>query len=114
MKSRTIHSLLITSVAALSFAALASAAVTVLTVPWVPATPTTAHTTFPVTSTTEMTITLDATVPSAVGSTDSFTYSWSFGDGSAATAAAAVTNPYDISVTHAYPASAATGSPARS
>jgi hypothetical protein len=83
-------------------------AVTVLTVPWVPATPTTPHTTYPQTSTTEAVITLGATVPSAVGSTDNFTYSWNFGDGTF-TAAAAVTNPYDLSVHHQYPASAATG-----
>jgi hypothetical protein len=87
---------------------LASAAVTVLTVPWVPATPTTPHTTYPVNSTTEATIILVATVPSAVGSTDAFTYQWNFGDGTSSTAAA-VTNPYDLSVTHQYPASAATG-----
>jgi hypothetical protein len=36
------------------------------------------------------------------GSTDSFTYSWNFGDGSAPTAAAPITNPYNISATHVY------------
>ncbi len=83
-------------------------ALTVLTVPWVPATPTTPHTTYPVNSTTEATIILVATVPSAVGSTDSFTYQWSFGD-TTSSAVTAVTNPYDLSVSHQYPASAATG-----
>ncbi len=36
------------------------------------------------------------------GSTDAFTYSWNFGDGSAATTPAAITNPYNISATHIY------------
>lgn len=108
MKSRTISTAVITSLAALSFALTADAAVTVLTVPWVPASPTTPHTTFPVNSTTEKTIVLGATVPSAVGSADSFTFSWSFGDGTSS-ASQALTNPYDISITHQYPASAATG-----
>ena len=36
------------------------------------------------------------------GSTDVFTFSWNFGDGSAATAAATITNPYNISATHIY------------
>lgn len=106
MTSRNIFGVLIISAVAL--AQSASAAVTVLTVPWVPASPTTPHTTYPINSTTEATIVLSATVPSAVGSTDSFTYQWSFGDGTSS-ASAAVTNPYDISVTHQYPASAATG-----
>jgi hypothetical protein len=87
---------------------LAAAGLTVLTVPWDPTTPTTPHTTYPINSTTEATIILVATVPSAVGSNDSFTYSWNFGDGTSS-AAAPVSNPYDLSVTHQYPASAATG-----
>jgi hypothetical protein len=87
---------------------LASAAVTVLTVPWDPTTPTTPHTTYPLNSTTEATIILVATVPSAVGSSDTFSVSWNFGDGSAP-ATFPLTNAYDISTTHQYPASAATG-----
>ena len=98
----------IAGLAALCLAQSLSAAVTVLTVPWVPATPTTPHTTYPTTSTTEASIILVATVPSAVGSSDSFSVTWSFGDGSANTSFA-LTNPYDISTTHQYPASAATG-----
>lgn len=109
MKQRFSCSIAIATFVVLCVAQSLSAQVTVLTVPWVPATPTTPHTTYPTTSTTEAPIVLVATVPSAVGSADTFTYSWSFGDGSAPTAAAAVTNPYDISVTHQYPASAATG-----
>jgi len=85
-----------------------SGGLTVLTVPWIPANPTTPHTTYPATPTTEVTIVLGATVPSAVGSTDSFTYQWNFGDGTSS-AVTAVTNPYDISAQHQYPASAATG-----
>jgi hypothetical protein len=94
--------------AALMAHATAFGAVTVLTVPWVPATPTTPHTTYPVNSTTEANIILGATVPSAVGSADSFTYQWNFGDGTMS-AVNPVTNPYDISAPHQYPASAATG-----
>jgi hypothetical protein len=82
--------------------------VTVLTVPWVPASPTTPHTTYAQSSTTEATIVLGATVPSAVGSPDSFTFQWVFGDGTF-TPVTALTNPYDISVSHAYPASASPG-----
>src|SRR5277367_2755458 len=89
--------------AALCLAQSLSAQVTVLTVPWVPATPTTPHTTYPTTSTTESAIILVATVPSAVGSSDSFSVSWNFGDGSPNTNFA-LTNPYDISTTHQYPA----------
>lgn len=108
MKTRLFSSFLFSSFAVLC-AAHAASAVTVLTVPWIPTSPTTPHTTYPVNSTTEANVILVATVPSAVGSTDSFTYSWNFGDGSAATTPAAVTNPYDLSVSHQYPASAATG-----
>ncbi len=108
MKSRIHSSIAIASFAALCLAQAASAAVTVLTVPWVPGTPTTPHTTYPINPTTEATVVLGATVPSAVGSSDSFTYQWAFGDGTMS-AVAAVTNPYDLSVTHQYPASAATG-----
>jgi hypothetical protein len=103
---------LIIGIAALSALFLAQATafgqVTVLTVPWVPATPTTPHTTYPVNGTTEANIIMVATVPSAVGSADSFTVTWNFGDGSANTTFA-LTNPWDISTTHQYPASAATG-----
>ena len=83
---------------------------TVLTVPWDAANLASPHTTYPLpfgaptsaTPTSEVSVVLGATVPSAVGSTDSFTYTWTFGDGTS-TAAAAVTNPYDISATHQYP-----------
>jgi hypothetical protein len=101
----------ILAVAALFLAlphSLPAASLTVLVVPVDPLNPTFPHTAYPTTSTTEASIVLGATVPSAVGSTDSFTYSWNFGDGTSQ-AAAAVTNPYDISAIHAYPASAATG-----
>jgi hypothetical protein len=89
-------------------AAISAAGVTVLTVPWDPNNPLSPHTTYPLNGTTEATIVLQATVPSAVGSADSFSVSWNFGDGSP-NAAFALTNPYDISVTHQYPASAGAG-----
>lgn len=108
MRRQLSSSITIALFAAALIAQSASAAVTVLTVPWVPATPTTPHTTYAINSTTEATIILGATVPSAVGSTDSFTYQWSFGDGTSS-AVTALTNPYDISVSHQYPASASVG-----
>jgi|SRR5579864_373783 len=81
---------------------------TVLTVPWVPSNPTVPHTTYPVTGSTEAKIIMGATVPSAVGSGDSFTVTWHFADGSA-DVTFPLTNPYDISTTHQFPAAAAVG-----
>ncbi len=101
-------SIILTLGATLLAASSMFGAVTVLTVPWVPATPASPHSTYPTSSTTEIKVILQATVPSAVGSTDSFSVSWSFGDGSA-NVVFPLTNPYDISTTHEYPASAATG-----
>jgi hypothetical protein len=72
-----------------------------LTVPFEPTNFSAPHTTYPGAS-----IILGATVPNIVGSTDTFTFQWNFGDGSSTTAAA-VTNPYDISTTHAYAGSQA-------
>ncbi|WP_180539278.1 hypothetical protein [Nevskia soli] len=72
-----------------------------LTVPWIPTNPSSPHTTYPTAN-----IILGATVPNIVGSTDSFTFQWDFGDGNA-TAPVAVTNPYDISTTHVYAGSTA-------
>jgi hypothetical protein len=93
-----------------------AAAPTVLVVPTDPNNPTFPHTTYPVTSTTESNIVLGATVPSAWGSTDSFTVTWVFDDGSPNVTlgpflGTATTAPYayDISTTHQYPASAAQG-----
>ncbi len=65
------------------------------TVPWQPTNPAAPHTAYPAAN-----IVLGATV-NLSGSSDSFTYSWNFGDGSS-TAAAAVTNPNDISARHVY------------
>jgi|HubBroStandDraft_1064217.scaffolds.fasta_scaffold11403_2 hypothetical protein len=119
---------------ALPHLAFASAP-TVLTVPTDPLNPTFPHNTYNVCSDgtipnytttpptcktpatlTEITIGLGATVPSASGSSDSFTVTWSFGDGSANVTlgpflGTATTSPYayDISTTHMYPASAAVG-----
>jgi hypothetical protein len=101
----------ILAVAALFLAlphSLPAATVTVLVVSVDPLNPTFPHTAYATSGTTEASIVLGATVPSAVGSSDSFTYSWTFGDGTSQ-AAAPVTNPYDISATHQYPASAAPG-----
>lgn len=69
------------------------------TVPWDPSNLAAPHTAYAGAN-----IVLGATFNTA-GSPDSFTYSWNFGDGSAATAAAPVTNPNDISARHIYPAS---------
>jgi len=88
---------------AVSFAA----GLTVLTVPWVPTSPTTPHTTYAVNPTTEATITLGATAPSAATG-DSLNVVWSFGDGSP-NATFTTTNQYNLSTTHQYPASAAPG-----
>src|SRR5271165_2101723 len=97
------------AVAALFLALPASslAAVTVLVVPVDPMNPTFPHTTY-ANGGVESKIVLGATVPSAVGSPDSFSVDWSFGDGSP-DVVFALTNPYDISTTHQYPFSAATG-----
>src|ERR1022692_1041576 len=109
MKTRCLYTIAIATFFAMFLAhGMAFGAVTVDTVPWNPATPTTPHTTYPLNSTTEVMIVLGATVPSAVGSTDSFTYQWNFGDGTKS-AVTPVTNPYDISAQHQYPASAGTG-----
>lgn len=78
------------------------AAVVVQPVPWIPGNPTSPHTVITGTS-----ATVGATV-NLGGSTDSFTYSWAFGDGSAPTADTPVTNTYDLSVTHTYTAAAGT------
>jgi len=85
-----------------------NAVVTVRTVPLDPKNPTTPHVTYPLDTTNEVTIVLGATVDLG-GSTDSFTYSWNFGDGSAATTPVAVTQPFDISAQHQYPFGAAGG-----
>lgn len=79
----------------LALASQASAQ-SVNTVPWDPTNPAAPHTAY-----TGANIVLGATFTPA-GSTDSFTYSWNFGDGTAATTAAAVTNPNDISARHIY------------
>lgn len=79
-----------------------SASVTVKTVPLDPTNPTAPHVTYPLDASHEVMIVLGATVDLG-GSTDAFTYSWDFGDGSAPTAPVAVTNPYDISAKHPYP-----------
>jgi hypothetical protein len=101
---------LVTFAVVLAFALpqVLSATVVVKTVPLDPNNPTTPHVTYPLDGTHEVTIVLGATVDLG-GSTDSFTYSWNFGDGSAATAPAAVTQPFDISAQHQYPPGAAGG-----
>lgn len=103
-------SIILSSLAAMavSLPSMSGAGVTVMTVPWVANSPLSPHSTYPINSTTEVQVTLQAIVPSAVGSADSFTVKWHFGDGSA-DVTFALTNPYDVSTTHQYPASAATG-----
>jgi hypothetical protein len=85
--------------------AMYGASLTVLTVPWVATSPLTPHSAYITLGGTEIPVTLQATVPSAVGSTDSFSVTWVFGDGSA-NVTFALTNPYDISTVHTYPTAA--------
>jgi len=88
---------------------LSAAGLTVLTVPWEPAQPLSPHTAYAMNGTTEVTVTLGATVPAGVTSGDTVSVVWSFGDGSANTTLPPPFNIYDISTTHQYPASAAVG-----
>lgn len=70
---------------------------TVLTVPWDPTNSAAPHTAYPGAN-----IVLGATFTGAI-SGHSYTYSWNYGDGSAATAPAAITNFNDIHGSHTYP-----------
>jgi hypothetical protein len=101
-------SIILMLLAALVVPTMYGASLTVLTVPWVPASPLSPHSTYAVNPATEITVTLQATVPSAVGSSDSYTVVWHFGDASPDATFPLVT-PYDISTTHQYPATAAVG-----
>lgn len=71
---------------------------TVLSVPWDPTNPLSPHTTYPVNSTTEVTVTLGATVPAGVVTGDTVNVDWHFGDGSP-DATFPLANIYDISTT---------------
>lgn len=84
-----------------------AAGLTVLAVPNDPTTPTSPHTTYAINPTTEATIVLGATAPSAANG-DSLTAVWSFGDGSP-NVTVNTTNKYNLSTTHQYPPSAANG-----
>lgn len=94
------------------------ATITVLTVPWVPTSPLSPHTTYPCAGTSltaqctasgaESKIVLGATAPSEVGSGHTLSIDWNFGDGSP-DAVFTTANPYDLSTTHQYPASATPG-----
>lgn len=115
MKARFFHCSAVAAFSAMCLAQAAFGAVTVSTVPFDPCPSgpascalTNPHSTYVTTSGPESLIVLGATVPSAVGSTDSFTYQWKFGD-STTSPVNSLTNPYDISVTHQYPSSAAPG-----
>src|ERR1017187_9426713 len=88
--------------------AMSAAGLTVLTVPWDPTNPLSPHTTYPIDATTEVTVTLAATVPAGVIAGDSVSVTWHFGDGSSDTTFP-LSNIYDISTTHQYPASAGVG-----
>ena len=87
---------------------ISAAGLTVLTVPWEPTSPLSPHTSYPITSSTEVTVTLGATVPSGVTTGDTVSVDWKFGDGSP-DAVFPLANIYDISTTHQYPATAAVG-----
>ncbi len=77
-------------------------AVVVMPVPFSPSNLTDPHTVI-----SGVPATLGATV-NLNGSTDSYTYSWNFGDGSPATAPVAVTNVYNLAGTYTYTAAAGT------
>jgi hypothetical protein len=87
---------------------VSAAGLTVLTVPWDPNNPLSPHTTYAINATTEVTVVLGATVPVGVNAGDNVSVTWHFGDGSP-DFTFALTNVYDISTTHQYPASAALG-----
>jgi hypothetical protein len=87
--------ILVLAIAGLVMVRLTRAQV-VSTVPLDPTNPAAPHTAYPGAD-----IVLGATV-NLGGSTDTFTYSWNFGDGSAATSATTITNPNDISARHIY------------
>ncbi|HTB21064.1 MAG TPA: hypothetical protein VK708_23230 [Bryobacteraceae bacterium] len=85
-----------------------AASLTVLTVPWIATSPLTPHSAYITMGGTEIPVTLQATVPSAVGSSDTFSVTWVFGDGSP-NVTFPITSPhsaYDISTVHTYPAAA--------
>jgi hypothetical protein len=81
------------------------ASLTVTPVPWIATSPLTPHSAYITLGGTEIPVTLQATVPSAVGSTDSYSVTWKFGDTSP-NVTFALTNPYDISTVHTYPTAA--------
>ena len=100
-------SLILTLLAALVVfqTSMFGAGLTVLTVPWVPTSPLTPHSAYVTQGGPEIPVTLQATVPSAFGSSDSYSVTWAFGDGSP-NATFALTNAYDISTVHTYPTAA--------
>lgn len=88
----------------------AGSSLTVLTVPWIPNSPLSPHSAYVTLGGTEIPVTLQATVPSAWGSSDTYQVVWSFGDSSANTTFTFVgttetsrPNAYDISTVHTYP-----------
>src|SRR5579862_5446005 len=94
-------SIVLTLLAAMvvSHSSMYGASLTVLTVPWIPTSPLAPHSAYKTLGGTEIPVTLQATVPSAVGSADSYSVTWAFGDGSS-NVTFALTNPYDISTIH--------------
>lgn len=111
MKNRLLRIPLAAAVAVLVLPLVLSATtggLTVLTVPFVPASPLSPHTTYPLNATTEVTVTLGATVPEGVVSGDTVSVEWTFGDGSP-NVTFPLSNIYDISTTHTYPPSSAIG-----
>ena len=109
MKNGLAHiSLAVIAAMFLLLPAMSAAGLTVLTVPWDPTNPLSPHTTYPIDATTEVTVTLAATVPAGVIAGDSVSVTWHFGDGSSDTTFP-LSNIYDISTTHQYPASAGVG-----
>ncbi len=107
MESKFWRSCLLLGLAGLACLPALAVQPTVLTVPFDPTNPTTPHDTY-----SGATVVLGATVPNIYGSSDSYSYQWSYGDGSALGPVTSINAtelncasggcPYNIGATHTY------------